>query len=88
MKTFEEAKKIAVKNNKNVNACREYKEAYVFYDKGYSGDGGERAPIAVMKSDGKVKSMPQFMRSRKEEDAGKAKAFNAKTPAKAPAKKK
>ena len=78
MKTFEEAKKIAVKANGNVNACREYKEAYVFYDKGYTGDGGERAPVAVMKSDGKVKSMPQFMRSRKEEDNGRAKAFNPK----------
>ena len=82
MKTFEEAKKIAVKNNKNVNACREYKEAYVFFDKGYKGDGGEGAPLAVMKSNGAVKSMPQFMRSRKEEDAGRAKAFNPKAPAK------
>lgn len=60
MITFEEAKAIAKKANKRVNACNEYKEAYHFFentDEDTDGDNG----VVVMKENGHTKQFVQFL---------------------------
>lgn len=50
---YDEAKKIALKLNKTINACREFEKAYHFYEKTDEeiiGDFG----VVILKSNGKA----------------------------------
>ena len=52
MVTYEQAKEIAVKANKKVNTCNEYKKAYHFFNKENDsvGDNG----VVVLKENGRA----------------------------------
>ena len=73
MIAYEDAKKTALKVQKSVNACREYVEAYYFYNKDYTGDGANG--VIVMKNNGSTKSFPQFVLDRSGTDQGKTRSF-------------
>ena len=73
MVTYQDAKKTALKVQKSVNACREYVEAYYFYNKDYTGDGANG--VVVVKKTGATKSFPQFVLDRKGTDQGKSITF-------------
>ena len=57
---YEEAKKIALKQNAFVNACYEYDKGWYFYIKGAERDGGGD-DFVVLKENGKVVFMPTFL---------------------------
>lgn len=61
MKTYEQAKKLALQRNKKVNACLEYETAYRFYDE-TEGEVMEPAgDVVVLKGDGKVMGLTEFI---------------------------
>ena len=69
MITYEVAKKAAMKLQKSINGCREYLEAYYFYNTEYEGEGANG--VLVLKEDGSMKPFPLFLLERKEDDRGK-----------------
>lgn len=60
MLTYNEAKQIATRLNKNVNACNEYNKAYHFFvetDDEIDGDAG----VVVIKENGRALSFVPFL---------------------------
>lgn len=63
--TFDEALKIAFERKALIDTYTEYDNAYVF---GFSGDEGYiggvgHTPVVVMKEDGRITTMPEFVYS-------------------------
>ena len=63
MISYEEALEIAKEWKDQIDNCTEYENAYVF---GYTGDskyigGYGHTPVVVMKEDGSVTNMPEFV---------------------------
>lgn len=59
MITYKEAKAIALKANKRVNACREFEKAYHFYEKDDDSDGG--FGVVVLKDTGRTIGWTSFI---------------------------
>ena len=63
MITFEDAWEIAKQRKNEIDNCTEYENAYVF---GFTGDNNQiggygHTPVVVMKEDGSVTNMPEFV---------------------------
>jgi hypothetical protein len=71
--TYENAKKIALKQNKKVNACLEYEKAYCFYDNGVYCEGGNA--VVVFKETGKLMGLSAFVINYRPEKNPKHKKF-------------
>lgn len=59
--TYEQAKELALRKNAKINACKEYENAYRFYDKF---DQTERIPdddVVVLKDTGKLVNLTTFI---------------------------
>ena len=61
MLTYEEAKKLALQRNKKVNACLEYETAYRFYDETERELMEPAGDVVVLKGDGKVMGLTEFI---------------------------
>ena len=59
MVTYQEAKEIALNASRRVNACREYKAGYHFFQKGADDDGDNG--VVVLKDTGRALSFVQFI---------------------------
>ena len=57
--SYSECKKIALLLNYNVNSCREYKDAYYFFDNESNADGDDG--VVVIKETGKAISFINFI---------------------------
>lgn len=62
MISYEEAKKTAFKLSGKVNACREYKAAYHFYEKGADADG-DNGVVVLKDKGGRLRSYSLSLRS-------------------------
>ena len=69
MISYEEAKKTAFKLSGKVNACREYKAAYHFYEKGADADGDNG--VVVLKENGRALTFVQFILAKHPEKTPK-----------------
>lgn len=69
MISYEEAVKIALAADKNVNSCIEYRKAYRFFDKDSDSDGD--CGVVIMKEDGRIKHFLQFLTEDKPEKVGR-----------------
>ena len=75
MITYEEAKKLALQRNGNVNACLEYETAYRFYDE-TEGELMEPAgDVVVLKKDGRVMGLTEFILEYRPDRKFKKRAF-------------
>ena len=58
---YQQAKEMALKVNKKVNACREFKNAYHFYDKNNQEEMIPDKDIVVFKDNGKMVNLTTFI---------------------------
>ena len=66
---IDQAKKIAVAYNENVNTCYEYKEGYFFCEKELDSIGGDNG-FVVLKVTGKIVTMSTFIEKYSSESKG------------------
>jgi len=59
MITYKQAKAIALKANKRVNACQEYEKGYHFFEKEYDGEGD--SGVVVVKETGRAINWVDFI---------------------------
>lgn len=64
MISFETAKQIALKENKNINTVEERQSAWVFYDEAEEGDDAE---TVVMKKDGTIVTFFEYIINTKDD---------------------
>ena len=58
---YEQAKKKAVVHKKDLDSALEYRDAYVFYSSKARGNAAEDSEVVVLKSDGRVVTMSQYV---------------------------
>ena len=58
---YQQAKEIALKANKKVNACKEFKKAYYFYDKDNQEETTPDNDIVIFKDNGKMLNLTTFI---------------------------
>lgn len=58
---YEDAKKIALQFNSNFNSCREYENAYHFFDKNETDSVGGNSEIVILKETGESISFTSFI---------------------------
>ncbi len=61
MISYEEAKKVALQRNENVNACLEYETAYRFYNESEQEFMEPAGDVVVLKKDGKAMGLTEFI---------------------------
>lgn len=60
MKSYKQAKEIALKRNAKINCCREYKKAYHFYNGAEEYRDGDNSVVVIKKS-GKTVNYATFI---------------------------
>ena len=66
MITYEQAKKTAVNEKPEVNTVLEYKDAYMFYNSKARGNNLEDNEVIVLKKNGKVINMTEYIMGTKD----------------------
>lgn len=73
--TYAEAKAKALKHKKDIDSALEYKGAYVFYNSKVTGSDTEDNDIVILKSNGNVTNLGDYVTSYHDEEKPKKLKF-------------